>query len=112
MADNHELNENVTPNSEVDQYYADLLSPARRRFVLKSGLMAVAGAVTARALDAEEDEKAKLVVSPYKEGFVPVVPPADEGISPWGYETIKEATPRPKSVRPGEENGLPKAPRP
>ena len=26
MAENHSLDENVTPNSEVDQYWADLLS--------------------------------------------------------------------------------------
>lgn len=114
MAQNHDLNENVTPNSEVDQYWADLLSPARRRFVLQSGLMAVAGALTANSLDAEEEEaeKAKRIVSPYSEGFVPVFPPPDQGKSPWGYQTVQESTPRPKSVRPGEENGLPKAPRP
>lgn len=114
MSDTHNLNENVTPNSEVDQYWADLLSPARRRFILKSGLMVAAGAVTANSLDAEEeaDEKAGRIVSPYAEGFTPVFPPRDEGKSPWGYQTINEPTPRPKSIRPGEENGLPKSPRP
>ena len=113
MGKEHSINENVTPNSEVDQYWADLLSPASRRFVLKSGLMAAATAVTASSLDAEEDEKeAKRIVSPYQEGFVPIVPPPEKGKSPWGYETAKEATPRPKGIRPGEEGGLPKAPRP
>lgn len=114
MANTHDLNENVTPNSEVDQYWADLLSPARRRFILKSGLMAATGAVTANALDAEEEAEAedRKIVSPYTEGFVPVIPPRDEGKSPWGYQTINEQTPRPKSIRPGEENGLPKSPRP
>jgi hypothetical protein len=38
MAENHSLDENVTPNSEVDQYRADLLSPARRQFILSSQL--------------------------------------------------------------------------
>jgi DOPA 4,5-dioxygenase len=110
LASNHDLNENVTPNSEVDQYWADLLSPARRRFILQSGLMAATGAATAASLDAEEETKR--IVSPYAEGFVPVFPPPDQGKSPWGYETLKEPATRPKSVRPGEENGLPKAPRP
>lgn len=112
MSQEHSLNENVTPNSEVDQYWADLLSPARRRFILKSGLMAAASLVTTGTLDAEEDDKAKRVVSPYREGFVPIVPPPDEGVSPWGSETIKEPPVRPKNVRPGEEDGLPATPRP
>jgi DOPA 4,5-dioxygenase len=60
----------------------------------------------------ERDESAKRIVSAYGDGFIPAFPPADQGKSPWGYETIHEATPRPKGLRPGEENGLPKAPRP
>ena len=47
MAENHSLDENVTPNSEVDQYWAELLSPARRRFIIKSGLMAAGAGLTA-----------------------------------------------------------------
>jgi DOPA 4,5-dioxygenase len=43
--------------------------------------------------------------------FHPVIPPPDVGNSAWGYDTWKEATPAPASVRPGEEHGLPKAPR-
>ena len=117
MAENHSLDENVTPNSEVDQYWADLLSPARRQFIIRSGLMAAGAGVTAGSLaiqvEAADEEKAqKRVVSPYREGFVPVFPPPDEGKSPWGYDTIKEPAARPKSVRPGEENGLPSTPRP
>ena len=117
MAENHSLDENVTPNSEVDQYWADLLSPARRQFIIKSGLMAVGAGLTAGSLAtqveaAEEEKEQKRVVSPYREGFVPVFPPPDEGKSPWGYDTLKEPAARPKSVRPGEENGLPSAPRP
>ena len=112
MAENHSLDENVTPNSEVDQYWADLLSPARRRFIIKSGLMAAGAGLTAGSLPAEEEKEQKRVVSPYREGFVPVFPPPDEGKSPWGYDTIKEPAVRPKSGRPGDENGLPSAPRP
>src|SRR5262245_35698953 len=117
MAENHSFDEQVTPNSEVDQYWADLLSPARRRFILKSGLMAAGAVLAAGSLDAEEeaeekDKEVKRIVSPYREGFTPVFPPPDEGKSPWGYETLKEPALRPKSVRPGEENGLPSSPRP
>jgi aromatic ring-cleaving dioxygenase len=115
MGQDHSLDENVTPNNEVDQYWADLLAPSRRRFILKSGLMAVAGAASAASLDAadkEEENNSKRIVSPYREGFVPIVPPPDEGKSPWGYETINETPARPKSIRPGEESGLPKSPRP
>ncbi|MCX6594731.1 MAG: hypothetical protein NTZ56_24725, partial [Acidobacteria bacterium] len=73
MAENHSLNEIVTPNTEIDQQWADLLSPSRRRFILKSGLMAVAGAVAAGSLEAEEDAAAKQrIVSPYREGFTPI----------------------------------------
>lgn len=108
MANEHNLNENVTPNTEVDQYWADLLSPTRRRWVLKSGLMAAAvGLTQADELAAEEER-----VAAYRKDFVPVFPPPDQGKSPWGYETTNEPTARPKSVRPGEESGLPKKPRP
>jgi len=113
MSQEHSLDENITPNSEVDQYWADLLSPRRRRFILQSGLMAATGVVTASALEAEEETaEAKRLASPYGKDFQPVFPPPDQGKSPWGYETHKEPALRPKSIRPGEENGLPAKPRP
>ena len=52
------------------------------------------------------------VITPGGLSFKPVVPPPDVGKSPWGYETYKEQTSRPLSLRPGEERGLPKKPRP
>jgi hypothetical protein len=71
-----------------------------------AGAGLTAGSLPTQVEAAEEEEEAqKRVVSPYREGFVPVFPPPDAGKSPWGYDTIKEPAARPKSVRPGEENG-------
>ena len=50
---------------------ADLLSPARRRFIIKSGLMAAGAVLTAGSAEveaAEEEKEQKRVVSPYREG--------------------------------------------
>lgn len=95
--------ERIVPNTEEDQAWADWLSPTRRSFLLGAGLSAAG--LGAGAIDAAGQDTAGL-------SFKPIVPPPDEGKSPWGYETYKEATPAPKSLRPGEESGLPKAPRP
>jgi DOPA 4,5-dioxygenase len=98
--------ERIIHNTEEDQEWADLLSPVRRKFLIGAGL--TAAGLTAGAVEASGQE----LVMPAGLSFKPVVPPPDVGKSPWGYETIKEPTPRPRSVRPGEENGLPKKPRP
>jgi aromatic ring-cleaving dioxygenase len=98
--------ERIIQNTEEDQVWADLLSPARRSFIVGAGL--TAAGLTALSIEgAGQDISAADNLS-----FKPIVPPPDVGKSPWGYETYKEATSRPKSIRPGEENGLPKAPRP
>jgi len=95
--------ERIVTNSDVDQYWADLVAPARRNF------LAAAAAVTvgSGALLGQDGAPA---VDPGLD-FRPILPPRDPGKSPWGYETFKEPTGRPKSVRPGEESGLPKSPR-
>ena len=95
----------ITQNTEEDQAWADLLSPMRRKF-LGAGLTAAglaAGSIVAPGQDTNALGNG---------GFKPIVPPPDIGKSPWGYETYKEATPQPLSLRPGEERGLPKKPRP
>ena len=76
--------------------WADLLSPGRRA-LLGGGAAALAALGLARGAQAQT---------------VPVAAPASAmpGRSPWGYETYKEPTPRPKSVRPGEAV-LPSTPR-
>ena len=98
--------ERIIHNTEEDQEWADLLSPTRRRFIVGAGLTAVG--VMAGDVPAAGQE----VISPAGSAFKPIVPPPDVGKSPWGYETYKEPTPRPLSLRPGEERGLPKKPRP
>ena len=82
-----------------DQAWAELLSPGRRQLLVTTGLTAAAlvtGGVSCVA---------RAATSP-----VVVAPPAASGKSPWGYDTYKEPTPRPPSVRPGEQP-IPTAPR-
>ncbi|MBS1812329.1 MAG: DOPA 4,5-dioxygenase family protein [Acidobacteria bacterium] len=98
--------ERIIQNTEEDQAWADWLAPTRRNFITGAGLT-VAG-LTMGNLEAEAQDVARHDGLSFKH----IVPPPDVGKSPWGYETIKELTPRPKNIRPGEEAGLPKNPRP
>src|SRR5437867_10610112 len=98
--------ERIVHNTEEDQEWADLLSPSRRKIIIGAGV--TAAGLTAAAF-AEAGQKA---VAPANAMFKPIVPPPDIGKSPWGYETYQEPTARPLSLRPGEEHGLPKKPRP
>ena len=98
--------ERIVHNTEEDQEWADLLSPTRRQLIVNAGL-AAAGVLGGSILAAGQD-----VATSGGLRFKPIIPPPDAGKSPWGYETYKEATPRPLSLRPGEEHGLPKKPRP
>ncbi|WP_414900032.1 DOPA 4,5-dioxygenase family protein [Sphingomonas flavalba] len=79
-----------------DQHWADLLSPQRRRFLLGTGAVAAAGALAAPARAQPQ------AGAPARH---------TTGQSPWGYDTYREATPRPVSVRPGEQ-ALPSRPQP
>lgn len=94
--------ETIVLNTDIDQYWADLVAPTRRNFL--AGAAAVT--VGSGALLGQEERSLRQEFD-----LRPIVPPADVGKSPWGYETANEPTPRPRSVRPGEENGLPKKPR-
>src|SRR5215831_8783375 len=98
--------ERIVYNTAEDQEWADLLSPMRRKIIIGGGLAAAglaAGSIVAAAQE---------VSRPGDLAFKPIVPPPDVGKSPWGYETYKEATPRPLSLRPREEHSLPSKPRP
>jgi DOPA 4,5-dioxygenase len=97
--------ERIIHNTEEDQAWADLLSPRRRQFLLSAGL--TAAGLTASELDVYGQDAATDAAR-----FKPIVPLPDVGKSPWGYETYKETPTAPLSLRPGEERGLPKAPRP
>jgi aromatic ring-cleaving dioxygenase len=98
--------ERIIHNTAEDQEWADRLSPMRRKLIISAGLMA-AGVISGSAFAADQE-----INSPGSSTFKPIVPPPDVGKSPWGYETYKEPTPQPLSLRPGEERGLPKKPRP
>lgn len=98
--------EPIIHNTEEDQAWADWLAPTRRNFLRGAGLTAaglLAGQVEGDAQSAGSQDLITLK---------PIVPPPDQGKSPWGYETYKEPSPKPKSIRPGEDSGLPKQPRP
>jgi aromatic ring-cleaving dioxygenase len=98
--------ERIVQNTEEDQEWADLLSPMRRKLIISAGL--AAAGLTASSLV----EAGQTAATPADSPFKAIIPPRDVGKSPWGYETYREQTPRPLSLRPGEERGLPKKPRP
>ena len=116
MAENHSLDENVTSNSEVDQYWADLLSPARRQFIFRSGLMAAGAGLSAGLLAAQVEAAEELrngnewFRRTGRASFRHFRLPMKARVR--GDPHYEEPAARPKSVRPGEENGLPSAPRP
>ena len=91
-------NENEPHDVHDDEAWAQLLSPGRRELILKTGLTAAALVTVGLPRIARAAPS----------GMAPVPPPP--GKSPWGYETYREATPRPPSVRPGEQQ-RPSAPR-
>lgn len=82
-------------NERDDQIWADLLSPDRRALLGR-------GAAALAAIGLASEAVAQTAPSTPQ--------PQPKGLSPWGYETYKEPTPRPHSVRPGEQS-LPTAPR-
>ncbi|UTY56144.1 DOPA 4,5-dioxygenase family protein [Massilia sp. erpn] len=76
-----------------DQEWADVLSPQRRNWLRRGGLAVAAGTIAPLSLAQTAPPKKP-----------------EPGKSPWGYETFKAPTPRPPSVRPGEQ-ALPAKPR-
>ncbi len=95
---NHNENANVSAE-ELDQQWADLLSPTRRSWLRRGG---VAAAVGLAGIGEAFAQQAGLGVN------------SANGVkaqkSPWGEDTDKEPTPQPLSVRPGEKK-LPTKPR-
>lgn len=101
--------------ARVDQGWADLLSPARRRLLVGTGLAAAAGLVgvagTAQAQATSQTSPAGAPIPGLPPPGAPPRPPRIPGQSPWGLETYKEPATRPVSVRPNEQT-LPTHPRP
>jgi len=97
---------------ELDQAWADRISPGRRGLLAGSGvaagLMALGAGGPARAAP---ETSATASTVPRAETLAVITPAPASGQSPWGYETVGEPTPRPTSVRPGEQV-LPDLPRP
>lgn len=89
------------PNKNLDGEWADRLAPDRRGLFRAGAGLAAAGLAGAKAQAIAAERK------PLSEAAIAL----RTGRSPWGYETDKEPTPRPHSVRPGEETGLPERPR-
>jgi aromatic ring-cleaving dioxygenase len=104
MADKRQINE----SGDTDQGWADLLSPARRK-VMHNAVLAV-GAATAGALSFNARADGQAVSTANTGAPLPVPPQTGSGKSPWGYQTYKQPTKRPVSVRPGEKS-LPTSPR-
>ena len=97
------------PNPETprdDQDWAELLSPDRRQLLFKSGLTA-GGLLAASVLGTGQAQAQSQITGTPKSAQAPR--PGSEK-SPWGYETYKEPTVRPVSLRPGEQT-LPQNPR-
>lgn len=109
-------NERIVKNTEIDQQWADWLAPTRRSFLFGAGAAAI-GLTLGEEADAEVIREAEPAPTGPAAAFTalngPIKPfvAEDKGVSEWGYETLKQPTPQPKSVRPGLENGLPTAPR-
>lgn len=109
MSSNEDSKRDDDTGSDDDQAWADRLSPSRRQ-VLAAGLaVATLGGISAAAAGPPEGSGAGAKDAPRKPPQNPA-PTQAAGKSPWGYETYKEPTPAPVSVRPGEQK-LPTFPR-
>lgn len=100
------MSRHKTDSERNDADWAELVSPDRRNLLLGIGATTAAIAATTAAKPAEAGVKQLAPAGAYD----PFVPPPATGTSPWG-DTINEATPAPKSLRPGEEV-LPTKPQP
>ncbi|HEX5052255.1 MAG TPA: DOPA 4,5-dioxygenase family protein, partial [Planctomycetota bacterium] len=99
---NHEGPEHDSqPFDAADQAWADRLSPNRRQMLAAGLVAATLGGVSVAASDAAARGAPEPAQDPS---------PQEPGKSPWGYETYKEPTPAPVSIRPGEQQ-LPANPR-
>lgn len=109
MSNNEDSKRDDDTSRDDDQAWADRLAPSRRQ-VLAAGLaLATLGGISAAAADPQGGGGAGAKDTPRKPPQSPA-PTQAPGKSPWGYETYKEPTPAPVSVRPGEQK-LPTSPR-
>lgn len=111
--------ENTTGAGALDLEWANLLSPPRRAVLRRGGVVAAlaatawSGAAAAQAGPAGAAGQGGAAGAGAGSGGAVgagKTRPAPVGKSPWGYATDKAPTPRPPSVRPGEQT-LPAKPR-
>lgn len=96
-------------DAAVDESWADLLSPGRRALLAGSGVVAGLAALGSGTQARAQTAAAASSGLPASQ-TTPLRSPAPTGRSPWGYETINEATTAPVSVRPHEQT-IPDQPR-
>ncbi|MBJ7309534.1 DOPA 4,5-dioxygenase family protein [Rugamonas sp. CCM 8940] len=107
--------ENVTGAEALDQEWANLLSPPRRAVLRRGGVVAALAATAWSGAAAAQQAGAGAAAAAAGQGGAVgagagKARAAPVGKSPWGYATDKAPTPRPASVRPGEQ-ALPAKPR-
>ncbi|KAH2841058.1 hypothetical protein KXW36_001165, partial [Aspergillus fumigatus] len=93
-------------NEQLDQDWADQLSPSRRS-LLGAGIASL-GAITVGALPDIAHAQTPDNTAVRKDQLQPTT---TSGNSEWGYETYREPTPQPISVR-ADQAQLPTSPRP
>lgn len=93
-------------NEQLDQDWADQLSPSRRS-LLGAGIASL-GAITVGALPDMAHAQTPDNTAVRKDQLQPTT---TSGNSEWGYETYREPTPQPISVR-ADQAQLPTSPRP
>ena len=103
MMENNAADPAGDADASIDRSWADRLSPSRRQ-VIAGFAVATLGGVSTRAAAQEG------VAAAGQPAAQDPTPAQDPGKSPWGYETFKEPTPAPLSLRPGEQQ-LPAQPR-
>lgn len=91
---------------------ADGFAPNRRQVLVAGLAVATLGGVRTAAGGPAEGSGPVAKEAPREAALAtpPEVRQTPQGKSPWGYETYREPTPRPSSVRPGEQT-LPARPR-
>lgn len=116
----NDVNRNrIVPNSELDQQWADWLSPARRSFLVGAGAAVIGttlGVESAQATDlgvpaSNPASTAAAAFHALNGDLKPVAYRPEPSVSEWGNETLMQPTSQPQGLWPGTANGLPSAPR-
>lgn len=113
MSEHEDVKQMHSTGGDDDQSWADMLSPSRRQWLAAAVAAATLGggaAVAGRQQNGDAGAQDPQRPSSHHPGPQDPAPAPTSGRSPWGYETYKEPTPAPVSLRPGEQT-LPATPR-